>query len=101
MRFVARTLWGALIIAACAGVLWFGVTSYSEARQNTGDGRPKRTAPERIYTVREILLEPITAMPVMTAYGEIAAQRILELRATTAAAPLLVGKILSKRKFDP
>lgn len=84
MRFVARTIWGGLIVAACAAVLWFGVSSFSEARQGANDARPKRPAPERVFTVRNVLLEPVTAMPVLTAYGEIAARRILELRAATA-----------------
>jgi len=84
VRFIARTVWGGLIVAACAVVLWFGVSSYSGAKEEGGEGRPKRAAPERIYTVRDLTLSPITATPEMTVFGEIEAWRVLELRATTA-----------------
>ncbi len=84
MRFIARTLWGGLIIAACAGVLWMGWSGLSGARESAGEGRPTRAAPERIYTVRDVTLEPVTATPVMTVFGEIEAWRVLELRAAAA-----------------
>ena len=84
MRFIARTIWGGLIVAACAFVLWFGVSSYSEAKQSGSQERPKRATPERIYTVRDVTLAPITATPTMIAYGEIEAWRVLELRAAAA-----------------
>lgn len=84
MRFIARSIFGALILSACAAVLMLGWSSYSTAKQSAGDGRPKRAAPERIYTVRDHTLTPITVTPTMTTFGEIGAWRILELRATTA-----------------
>jgi len=84
MRFIARTVIGALIALACVAVVGFGVVSYSSAKQSAGEGRPKRAAPERIYTVRDHTLTPITATPTMQAFGEIGAWRILELRATAA-----------------
>ena len=84
MRFIARTVTGVLIALACVAVIGFGVVSYSDAKQSAGDGRPKRAAPERIYTVRDHTLTPITATPTMQAFGEIGAWRILELRATAA-----------------
>lgn len=84
MRFVARTIWGALIALACAGVLVFGASSFSTAKQSAGDGRPKRAAPERIYTVRDVTLTAVTATPTMQAFGEIQAWRVLELRAAAA-----------------
>ena len=84
MRFVVRTLWGGLIAVACAGVLFLGWSSYSTAKQSGEDGRPKRAAPERVYTVREVSLTPVTATPTMKAFGEIEAWRILELRAAAA-----------------
>lgn len=84
MRFIARSIFGALIVSACAGVLLLGWLTYSNAKQSAGDTRPKRAAPERIYTVRDHTLTPITATPTMSTFGEIGAWRILELRATTA-----------------
>lgn len=84
MRFFARSIWGGLIVVACAAVMWFGVSSYSAAKQDAGDGRAKRPAPERLYTVRDVTLTPITATPTMTVFGEIQAWRILELRAAAA-----------------
>lgn len=84
MRFIARTLWGGLIAAACAVVLWYGVSGYSAAVEEKGEGRPNRPAPERIYTVRDMTLSPVTAVPTMTVFGEIEAWRVLELRAAAA-----------------
>lgn len=84
MRFIARAIWGGLIVAACAAALWFGVSSYSEARQSGANDRPKRAAPERIYTVRDVTIEPITASPVLNVFGEVEAWRVLDLRAALA-----------------
>ena len=84
MRFIARSFIGLMIVLVCAGVLGFGAYSYSTAKQSAGEGRSKRVAPERVYTVRDHTLTPITATPTMRTFGEIGAWRILELRATTA-----------------
>jgi len=84
MRFIARTLWGGLIAVACAVVLWYGVSSYSTAVEDAGGGRPNRPAPERIYTVRDLTLAPVTTEPQLKAFGEIEAWRVLELRAPAA-----------------
>ena len=84
MRFIARSFIGLMIALVCAGVLGFGAYSYSTAKQSAGEGRSKRVAPERVYTVRDHTLTPITATPTMRTFGEIGAWRILELRATTA-----------------
>ena len=83
MRFIARTLWGGMIVAACAVTLWMGYT-FAGSSDDKGDGRPKRAAPERIYTVRDVTLTPVTATPTLTAFGEIEAWRVLELRAAAA-----------------
>lgn len=84
MRFIARTIWGGAILAACVAALALGWFSFSEARQAGNEGRPKRAAPERLYTVRDVTLTPITAEPTIIAYGEISAWRELELRAAQA-----------------
>lgn len=84
MRFVVRSIFGLMIVLASAGALALGWFSYSAAKQSAEGERPKRAAPERLYTVRDHTLTPITATPTMTAFGEIGAWRILELRATAA-----------------
>jgi multidrug efflux pump subunit AcrA (membrane-fusion protein) len=84
MRFIARTIWGGLIVAACALALWFGVSSYSEARQSGDTDRPRRAAPERVYTVRDVVIEPITASPILRVFGEVEAWRVLDLRTALA-----------------
>ena len=81
MRFAVRTLRALVILAACAGVLALGVWRYADATADEGEGRPPRAAPERTYTVRVDEVALTTAQPVLTAYGTIAARRVLELRA--------------------
>ncbi len=82
MRFLLRSLIGTFIILAlAAGVLSFGISKYSAAKEKAAVERPKRPAPERVYTIRDQLLEPATVTPIMSAYGTIEAGRILELRA--------------------
>ena len=82
MRFLLRSLIGAIIvIALAAGVLSFGVSRMTEAQEKAAIERPSRPAPERIYTVRDMTVEASTVTPVMSAYGTIEAGRILELRA--------------------
>lgn len=81
MRFFIRALVGFVILALCAGTLAYGVKRYSDARTQASQERPKKPAPERVYTVSDLVLEPTTATPVMTAYGTVQAGRTLELRA--------------------
>jgi len=82
MRFLRRSLIGTIIVLAlAAGALSFGVSKFSDAREKAAVERPKRPAPERVYTIRDQILEPVTVTPVMTAYGTVEAGRILELRA--------------------
>lgn len=82
MRFLLRSLIGTIIVLAlAAGVLSFGVSKFSKAREEAAVERPKRSAPERVYTIRDQILEPVTVSPVLTAYGTVEAGRILELRA--------------------
>lgn len=81
MRFLSRTLWACLILAACFGVLALGVQRYAEARRIASEERPSRPAPERIFTIRDLVLQPATVTPVISAYGTVEAGRVLELRA--------------------
>jgi RND family efflux transporter MFP subunit len=82
MRFLLRSLVGALIVVALAfGALSFGVSRYGDAMEEAAVERPRRPAPERVYTIRDQTLEPVTITPVMTAYGTLQAGRTLELRA--------------------
>ncbi len=81
MRFLLRSLVGTLIVLALmAGALSFGVSRLGAAREAASVERPKRAAPERVYTVQDRVLEPATVTPVLTAYGTVEAGRVLELR---------------------
>ena len=82
MRFLLRSLIGTLIVVALAfGALSVGMSRFKEASEKAAVERPKRPAPERVYTIRDQILEPTTVTPIMTAYGTIQAGRTLELRA--------------------
>jgi len=82
MRFLLRSLVGLLIVLALAGLaLSFGVSRFSDAKEKAAVERPKRPAPERTYTIREQILEPVTLTPTLTAYGTVEAGRVLEVRA--------------------
>lgn len=82
MRFLLRSLIGTLIVLAlAAGALSFGVARLGEAREKAAIERPKRPAPERVYTIRDRILEPVTVTPTLTAYGTIEAGRVLDVRA--------------------
>ena len=81
MRFIWRALTGLLIVAACLGVLYIGVDRYREASAEGEETRPRRPAPERVYTVRDMIIEQTTVTPITSAFGTIEAGRVLELRA--------------------
>lgn len=81
MRFIGRAFIGLLIAVASVAVLALGVERYREAGAESAETRPKRPAPERVYTVRDMTVALSTVTPVTRAFGVIEAGRVLELRA--------------------
>lgn len=82
MRFFRRSVVGLFLISLTVGLLaWAGNTVYSALQSRWAEeGRPG-AARERVFTAEVRTLEPQTATPVLTAFGEVRSRRTLELRA--------------------
>ncbi|MEM1266033.1 MAG: HlyD family efflux transporter periplasmic adaptor subunit [Pseudomonadota bacterium] len=80
MRLLRRTLLGTALLCMTLGLLAMAVgTVYRATTAEEDDGR--RGAPrERSFSVNLILLEPVRAVPRLTAYGEVESRRTLEIR---------------------
>ncbi|SDZ18307.1 Biotin-lipoyl like [Jannaschia faecimaris] len=85
MRFLGRSLVGLFLLALTAGLLgWAAQITYSalEDRRTRETGGPP--ARERVLAANVIAATPGSITPVMTAFGEVRARRVLELRAPSA-----------------
>lgn len=97
MQFLLRAFSGLLMIAVSLGALAVGGRGYIGCIAplsgvpgvscvfDQGDAAARR-ADEEVAAVRVFRAEPITATPVITAYGEARAARTLEVRAPAAGA---------------
>lgn len=84
MRFLRQSLMGLFLAAVALGMLAYAaqmVRGALEARAQQEDRKP--TARERVFAVRVVTAQPGQETPLMQAFGEIRAQRRLELRAAT------------------
>jgi hypothetical protein len=84
MRFWTRSLYGLTLLAMTLGMLALAAGSIRQAiavRYAEQAARPP--AGERVFAVNTVRLEPVTARPVLTAYGDLQSARQLELRAAT------------------
>lgn len=84
MRFLVRSLSGFALIISAAGLLFWGVWTFQDARSGAGGGGPARSGPEeRVFAVElaTVALGPVT--PRILAFGEIESWRTLELRASS------------------
>ena len=85
MRFLGRSLVALFLFALTAGLLaWAGqITLAALETRNTrdGGGPPAR---ERVLAANIVAATPETIAPTLTAFGEIRARRVLELRAPVA-----------------
>lgn len=82
MRFLGRSLVGLFLLALTVGLLaWAGQITWSalQARQDRDGGGPP--ARERVLAANVIRATPETITPILTAFGEVRARRVLELRA--------------------
>jgi multidrug efflux pump subunit AcrA (membrane-fusion protein) len=82
MRFLARSLTALFLVAATLGLLgWAGsivAGALAERAAREGGGPPAR---ERVLAVNVIAAQARVEDPVLTAFGEVRARRVLELRA--------------------
>lgn len=82
MRFLRRSLVGLFLIAVTVGILAYAGQSVVSAVQTRLAQEPmQRPARERVFAVNVLTYRPQQITPVMTAFGEVGAQRTLELRA--------------------
>ena len=82
MRFLGRSLTALFLLALTAGLLaWAAAIVFAalEERRARDEGGPP--ARERILAANVVEAVPETIAPVLTAFGEIRARRVLELRA--------------------
>jgi multidrug efflux pump subunit AcrA (membrane-fusion protein) len=85
MRFLTRSLAGLLLFALTLGLIAVGLATLKSAfDERFAPVAPGRPAAERSFSARVVKLEPGQVAPILTAYGEIASRRTLELRATAA-----------------
>ncbi|PWJ14403.1 efflux RND transporter periplasmic adaptor subunit [Jannaschia seohaensis] len=82
MRFLGRSL-TALFLAALTLALfaWAGQIVYTARQAQEEDGRRSPPVRERVLAANVVTAEPQEIVPVLTAFGEVRARRVLELRA--------------------
>lgn len=80
MRFLGRALSGFLLLSVTAGLIGLGAWRLYTAVDETANRRPTQ-ARERDYSVDIAILEAGTVTPVISAYGQVTAWRMLEVRA--------------------
>jgi multidrug efflux pump subunit AcrA (membrane-fusion protein) len=82
MRFITRSLTGLFLLSLTLGLLILAGSQIFRALEQRAAGDQGRMQPqEREFAVNVETLEPTTAIPVITAYGEVESWRTLELRA--------------------
>lgn len=83
MRFLTRAMSGLIIASITLGLIGLGVWRLYGALGGI-EARRAEPARERSYAVEVATLAPRTVRPVITAYGEVRAWRMLEVRAAAA-----------------
>jgi multidrug efflux pump subunit AcrA (membrane-fusion protein) len=84
MRFLIRSLGGIALAAITAGLLIVAGANLMRALAPGDEEGARGGGQEREYTVSIAAIEPVSAVPVIAAYGEIVSARTLELRAPAA-----------------
>lgn len=85
MRFFGRSLVGLFLLAVTAGLLaWAAQITLAalDARQDRDGGGPP--ARERVLAANVVAATPQTITPILTAFGEVRARRVLEVRAPSS-----------------
>ncbi|MBV1903087.1 MAG: HlyD family efflux transporter periplasmic adaptor subunit [Marinosulfonomonas sp.] len=84
MRFLRRSLVGIFLLSLTLGLLaWAGNTFYGALQVRWAEEQRTRPARERIFAVNVIRIQPQTITPVLTSFGDVRSQRMLDLRAAT------------------
>ena len=85
MRFLTRSLTGLFLLSLTVALLTLaGHVIYSAVSARLNDGGFQREAQERVFAVHVVTYEARTIAPVLTAFGQIRSQRILEVRAPSS-----------------
>lgn len=93
MRFFGRSLMGLMLLAVTLALLGFAVLLLaSAARKSAESAGVPRPQEERVVTANVLTVTPGPVEPVLTAFGEIRAQRSLEVRAPRAGNILWVAE---------
>jgi hypothetical protein len=80
MKFIGRALSGLVLFSVTLGLVGLGVWQIYSAVDNTSNRRPSEVR-ERDYNVDVATIEAGTVTPVIKAYGQVRAWRMLEVRA--------------------
>ena len=84
MRFLTRSLTGLFLLAMTLGLLALaGRTTYDALQTRWSQESKPRPARERVFGVNVIAITPEQITPVISAFGELRARRVLELRAAS------------------
>ena len=93
MRFFRRSLTGLMLLAVTLALLGFAahllLSASRKAAEAGSAGRPQQ---ERVIAANVVKITPGQIEPVLTAFGEIRAQRSLEIRAPRAGSILWVSE---------
>lgn len=85
MRFLTRSLTGLFLLSLTVGLLaWAGHIVYAAVVARLSDEGFQKEARERVFAVHVVTYETQDISPVLTAFGQVRSQRILELRAPSS-----------------
>ena len=85
MRFMTRSLLGIFVLCLTLGLLLLAGSTVFRAIQAKNNEEPRRrAAEERVFAVNVDTITLGEATPVITAFGEVASWRMLEIRAATS-----------------
>lgn len=86
MRFLKRGLFGLFLTALTVGLLLAAVYVFQNAEKERNAGKRKGQSRERTFTVNVLPINAATIAPELTAFGEVASGRTLELRTADSGA---------------
>jgi len=82
LRFLTRSLVGIFLLCLTAGLIGFALnTFYKAAAERSAQADRSRTPQERVFAVNVGTLTLQDATPVITAFGDVASRRTLDIRA--------------------
>lgn len=81
MRFLGRSLVGLLVLVMTLGLLGLAANTVRQALVTEEEENAAPAPRERVVSANVVAAAAVTAEPVMTVFGQVRAQRMLELRA--------------------